>query len=597
MKQNYEITGEQIVVSSDIPILSLWDIEITHRVNEHSTLVLDAALSEEHGEDILRTDWTDSRISVLKQDDREPYLFYGMIERVEVTRKNRTWQARITGAGQSAVLDKVPKKRSFQDTEMTYLDIVKEVTIGYNVDRHDTRPNGHKHTVTAQQSWYTGIAYMWNVDDSRTLGQPVIQYEETDWAFLKRLCSHFHGALVSGNGQEAFAFGMGQGTRRDLSHAGILAQGFDSSYFRNGCCEDGLPRDAAFYLEVRTRENWQTGDWVIWNDRRYQVYEKTVTYRNGELLICCRLGAEGTFYQKKQYNERLTGVRLDGTIRKTQEEDVCIQLDIDEKECAGYPWPWTPETNNISYCMPEPGMKAVLYLGTPEEKDGRVVLAGRRIRDDRSRDRYEKCLQTKNYKMTGIYPGHIICGTDHLQKMLSMSDRMGIEIFGDTDMSLEAEGRIQVEGKSISVMSPIAVTGRTGTSNIEVCRDFNFYAPEGVHTIGTGAYQEKCDTDDRQDREHKQAEKPAQEMSHWQASYSAIAAVPAADFAKLDDIVLLTDFYSCGSIPRTAKATTTIALAEAMGGKKDSECSFAGAFRAMDHNTVKGGISLPENKH
>lgn len=47
MNQNYEITGDQIVVSSDIPILSLWNIEITHRVNEHSTLVLDAALSEE----------------------------------------------------------------------------------------------------------------------------------------------------------------------------------------------------------------------------------------------------------------------------------------------------------------------------------------------------------------------------------------------------------------------------------------------------------------------------------------------------------------------------------------------------------------------
>lgn len=588
MNQNYEITGDQIVVSSDIPILSLWDIEITHRVNEHSTLVLAAALSEEQGEDILRTDWTDSRISVLKQDDREPYLFYGTIERVEVTRKNRTWQARITGAGQSAVLDKVPKKRSFQDTEMTYLDIVKEVTIGYNVDRHYTRPNGHK---------YTGIAYAWNVDDSRTLGRPVIQYEETDWAFLKRLCSYFHGALVSGNGQEAFAFGMGQGKRRDLSHAEILAQGFDSSYFRNGCCEDGLPREAAFYLEVSTSKNWQTGDWVIWNDRRYQVYEKTVTYRNGELLICCRLGAEGTFYQKKRYNEKLAGVRLDGTIRKTQEEDVCIQLDIDEKECASYPWSWTPETNNISYCMPEPGMKAVLYLGTQEEKDGRVVLAGRRIRDDRSRDKYEKCFQTKNHTMAGIYPGHIIQGTDHLQKMLCMSDRMGIEIFGDTDMSLEAEGRIQIEGKSISVMSPIAVTNRTGTSNIEVCRDFNFYAPEGVHTIGTGAYQEKRDTNDKLDKEHKQAKKPAQDMSHWQASYSAIAAVPAADFAKLDDIVLLTDFYSCGSIPRTAKATTTIALSEAMRGKKDNECSFAGAFRAMEHNAVKGGISMPENKY
>lgn len=27
------------------------------------------------------------------------------------------------------------------------------------------------------------------------------------------------------------------------------------------------------------------------------------------------------------------------------------------------------------------------------------------------------------------------------------------------------------------------------------------------------------------------------------------------------------------------------------------ECSFASAFRAMEHNTVKGGLSLPENKY
>ncbi len=574
MKQKYEITGEQLVVSTDIPILSLWDMEIACKVNEHGTLILIAALPEEQGADVLCTDWTDSQIFIGKQDDEQPLLFSGKIESVEATKKNRAWQVKVKCTGGSAALDRIPKKRSFQNTEMTYPDIVKEVTIGY-----------------------TDITYVWNVDDVRVLGQPLIQYEETDWAFLKRLCSHFHGVLVSECAGETFAFGMGQGKRRNLAHAEILGQGFDSGYFRNGCCEDGLPREAAFYLEVRTRENWQTGDWIIWNDRRYQVYEKTVTYRNGELLICCRLGAEGTFYQKKRYNEKLAGVRLDGTVRKTQEEDVYIQLDIDEKECAEYAWPWTPETNNISYCMPEPGMKAVLYLGTQEEKDGRVVLAGRRIRDDRSRDRYEKCFQTKNHKMAGIYPGHIIQGTEHLQKMLCMSDRMGIEIFGDTDMSLEAAGRIQIEGKGISVMSPIAVTGRTDASNIEVCRDFNFYAPEGVHTIGTGAYQEECDTDDKQDKDHKQAKKPAQDMSHWQASYSAIAAVPVADFAKLDDIVLLTDFYSCGSIPRTAKATMTIALSEAMRGKKDSECSFAGAFRAMEHNTVKGGISLPENKY
>lgn len=49
MKQKYEITGEQLVVSTDIPILSLWDMEIACKVNEHGTLVLIAALPEEQG--------------------------------------------------------------------------------------------------------------------------------------------------------------------------------------------------------------------------------------------------------------------------------------------------------------------------------------------------------------------------------------------------------------------------------------------------------------------------------------------------------------------------------------------------------------------
>ncbi|MDE7323539.1 MAG: hypothetical protein K2N73_12645 [Lachnospiraceae bacterium] len=89
--------------------------------------------------------------------------FSGKIESVEVTKKNRTWQVKVKCTGGSAALDRIPKKRSFQNTEMTYPDIVKEVTIGY-----------------------TDITYVWNVDDSRVLGQPLIQYEETDCRGMRR---------------------------------------------------------------------------------------------------------------------------------------------------------------------------------------------------------------------------------------------------------------------------------------------------------------------------------------------------------------------------------------------------------------------------
>ncbi|MDE7321191.1 MAG: hypothetical protein K2N73_00410 [Lachnospiraceae bacterium] len=566
MNQNYEIIGEQLVVNTDIPVLSLCDMEITYKVNEHGTLVLIATLSEEQGEDILRMDWSDSRISVLKQDDREPLLFSGKIESMEFTKNNWAWEVQVKGAGESVALDKIPKKRSFQNTEMTYMHIVNNVTIGY-----------------------TDIAYAWNVDKSRTLGQPVIQYEETDWAFLKRLCSHFHGVLVPGSGQETFSFGMGQGRRRDFEQAEILGQGFDGSYFDNGSCEDGLPRDAAFYLEVRTRENWQTGDWVVWNDRRYQVYEKTVTYRNGELLICCRLGAEGTFYQKKLYNEKLAGVRLDGTVRKTQEEDVYIQLDIDEKECSDYPWPWTPETNNISYCMPEPGMKAVLYLETQEEKDGTVVLAGRRTRLNRLENERNKWFESEYHKAFVLYPGHIIGGTDDGKKIISLSDKLGIALFGNSDVLLMAQGNVQISGKTVSMESPVAVAYQTTASNIEICRDFNFYAPSGIQTIGTGECQGKS-----AGKVKKQGEKREKDIVRWQSTYAAIAAVPFAGLRRIEGVETLVDLGACGCVPKVAKALTVIALTEVMEGKKDSECSCPEALQAMEQYVVKGGYAIPE---
>lgn len=98
-----------------------------------------------------------------------------------------------------------------------------------------------------------------------------------------------------------------------------------------------------------------------------------------------RLGKQGIYYQRKKYNPMLPGCRLEGTIRGVQEESVYIQLDIDQEERADYLWQWAPETNNLSYCMPEIGTKATLYFATAEEKEGRVIYA---VVHNRQMDRY-----------------------------------------------------------------------------------------------------------------------------------------------------------------------------------------------------------------
>ena len=64
------------------------------------------------------------------------------------------------------MLDLMPRSRSFQDTTMTYRQVVEDVL-------SDT-PNA--------SADFSEVA-------NQTINKPIIQYQETDWDFIKRLAS------------------------------------------------------------------------------------------------------------------------------------------------------------------------------------------------------------------------------------------------------------------------------------------------------------------------------------------------------------------------------------------------------------------------
>lgn len=242
-------------------------------------------------------------------------------------------------------MDREKKKQSFRKAEMTYGKVVQKV-----IENHQ------------------GTGVIWNIRDDKNIDVPLIQYDETDWEFLMRICSHFHEIIVPDlqTGRLSFHFGMHAGKMQSGEEIEILGNGFDNSYFYNGCYESGMPRTQTLYLEIKSKENWQMGDFLLYEGRNYQIYSRRIQFENGELFFVYRLGMKGMFYSSRIYNSALAGVRLEGVIRKTEEESVYMQLDIDEEKHADFPWAWRPETNNLSYCMPETGTKVVLYLPTQD---------------------------------------------------------------------------------------------------------------------------------------------------------------------------------------------------------------------------------------
>lgn len=567
MRKEYEIDNE-ILIKMDIPFLNLIQFEICQKENEHVTLKMQVTVKEEDQEEVLHKNWSDTKILVIKKDEENQPVFQGVIQSLVCKKENRLLLVKISGIGETINLDRKKRKRSFQNRNMTYKQIITEILRNYN-----------------------GARFVWEFGEDRTIDNPIVQYNETDWEFLKRLCSHFNGVLFADSKSEYINIFLGitNGNNKKTDAAEILRWGIDDSYYQNGCYENGIPKKDVFYLELETKENWQIGDFILYENQCYQVYRRYIAFKGGEFIFNYCMGTACICYQKIFYNKVLPGVRLEGVIKKTEEESVYIQLDIDKQESADYPWIWAPETNNLCYCMPETDTKAVLYFPTKREKDGLVILSAvRNQKNNAYRNNENKEFSTINHKRLGLYQEKIFLESMGGLLKFSMGDATGIQMCSSADISFKANGKVCIEGKNVSVVAPIEVVGRTNKANIEICRDFNFFAPGGVRAIGTGdILEKKQDSSVVRRRDYKKIE-------HWQASYSAMAAVPAVDFGCMSEPDIAVDIFACGSVPKVAKGSTTIALAEVMDGKEESETSFPKAFQSMENYTVKGGYMLPD---
>lgn len=525
MSREYEISSEELTVKTAVPFQTLSKMEIRHDVNAHAIARICVIAREEDQQEILSRDWTDTEITVLKRGEESLPLFSGRVEKLVCDKEGRLLTVLICGIGETAKLDREKKKQSFQKAEMTYGQVVQKITQNYQ-----------------------GSTVIWNIGDDKNIDMPLVQYEETDWEFLIRICSHFHEVIVPDlrTGRMVLHFGMCIGREQNGDVAEILGNGFDNSYYHNGCYESNMPRTQALYMKVKTKENWQIGDFWLYEGRKYQVYSRRILFENGELFFVYQLGMRGMFYAKKIQNQALAGARMEGVIRKTEGENVYLQLDIDEEERADFPWIWAPETNNLSYCMLEVGTKAVLYMPTREEKDGRVILATVHNADNgRYTDVQKREFVTLHHKKIGLYPDKLFAeGTDG-KVSVYMEDQSGVSIKSNGEISLLADGDVVLSGKSIRAFTPVELVCRTKESNIELCRDINLYAPGGVKTVGTGNVVKK-DTEPETGGNDK-----GKEAEYWQTAFSAVAAVPSADLGSAGGQDSLVALYACGGNPKS----------------------------------------------
>lgn len=428
------ITHEKMQVCGPVEFSHILNLSFCMRANQHGVMHLQGyiaadSVSADCLQDFEGQDFCLFTLHEPTARERKP-TFRGTADKFQVIRSGEVFLAEGQIIGATAELDITLKSRSFQNVDMTYRQVVEEIL-------RDT-PNA--------------FADFSDVAD-QAIGKPLIQYEETDWAFIKRLASMLGTQLIPDTTTPfpRFSFGQVSKSSRELT-ADELTLIMDERFYALGSSLAGMYKPDFFCYLVPSYQFVQLGAQVVFKEQSMVICEQDATLQDGELLYSYKIGHTGWFSQQEIKNEKLIGLSLPGSVIDTDREVVRLNLDIDAGRNAGtYPFSWIPESGNIMYCMPKLGTRASLYLPSHDTGEA-VAITSPRTNGDTCNDMTDpqmRAFTTEHGKKMLLFPQSITFSGGLPGETLQMQ-------FDDIKcMSLNSTRAIQIVAKlQIEITAP-----------------------------------------------------------------------------------------------------------------------------------------------
>ncbi|WP_431087540.1 contractile injection system protein, VgrG/Pvc8 family [Paenibacillus sp. 8b26] len=342
--------------------LRLHNVHMSHELGEHARLVITGSLEADQADTIITKASSDDEVELWYSDakDQKHPLFMGQLYGVDVEHRHQGIMVTLNVISHSFKLDTQLKNRSFQHINQKYVDIVDAVLADYK-----------------------GSDKIDEAFEKKATGQFIMQYQETDWTFLKRLASHV-GALLVPNIVSHHAqiwIGVPQGRQHiQLKEVPFALQRKIAPFLDQ---EANGWKSASIGDYTRYTFEWdqmlQLGDEV---ERNHETY--VITKREGQLIrglmtwsYECAL-SQG-LKVPKIYNRTIIGASIEGKILEVSRNQVRLHLDMDNQQNPkDAQWfPYSAEGNQVWYLMPEKGAQVKLYFPSADEDDAMVIQSVR----------------------------------------------------------------------------------------------------------------------------------------------------------------------------------------------------------------------------
>jgi phage baseplate assembly protein gpV len=426
--------------------LTLQELRLVKKFNDHTRLYFTGIVSPDQKDQCIRMTEAQTRIALTLSGaaiNSKP-LFRGIVLHIDVKAVRDIYYLTVEAVSNTYLLDVKRKSRSFQDTKMTYKALVEQVLADTpGSDFRDTASQGKK------------------------TGKFIMQYQETDWQFIKRLASRFHTGLIPdlSSDQAKFYFGLPEGSAK----AGLENEHYSVHKrlhaYRNASENhlSGLGEDDFIVYEVENDQVLEVGSPVSFNHKTLYVREAITEMKQSLIKNQYSLTPARGLSQNDIHNSQISGAAIQGRVLDVSQDRMRVHLQIDEKqnkeEACWFPYAtnYAAEGSSGWYCMPELGDQVRLYFPTCEAEEGVVTVAVRQDLEESPTNKIGnpdiKYFRTKSGKELRFSPEEIVLTGKDGEVFLKINEQTGIEIFSVKPVKITSQAEISMESQQKIVIS------------------------------------------------------------------------------------------------------------------------------------------------
>ncbi|WP_294352252.1 phage baseplate assembly protein V [uncultured Clostridium sp.] len=461
MGNGYVYTKGDIIVEPKF-FEEILDLKIESEVNEHSKLYVTGVVSEEYelSDKLVEYAGIDSTIKISVKNDKEDVtdLFHGLVANIGIECINNVKTLKIEALGYTFKLDIEKRSRSFQGNWMTYRRIFEVINcdIG-NVSMID----------------YTTA--------DRKINTMLVQYNETDWEFIKRIASHFNVPIVPNCKFNGVKYSVGRGEGGSLYSLDEFNYKVNKSLkdYRIQSSRTSFGLNDVDLISYEIESNLFLDLYAVVNFKNRCLYvSKSETVINKDLIYTrYTLKEEKGMLVNKKWNENIVGASIEGKVVGVEQDKVRVALAVNAYSEDYSFTEWVPYATVFSspdgtgwYCMPEIGDAVRMYFPDSNEANG-YVISSVDLKSSNSAKRIDpsaKSFSTKYGKSIVMRPGAIeIISSGN---SMTLSDKGGISINSDKNISMSASS-VNISGGSVLINGEGGVTLSQAGAKITIKND------------------------------------------------------------------------------------------------------------------------------